>query len=77
MATAKKKAVKKKVAKKKPLTNTKLHAVLGDELMRRYEAKCDGINMTKSEVARELAMAFADGIVTITPPKVSKKKIKA
>ena len=80
MATAKKKVAKNKVAKKKPLTNNKLHAVLGDDLMVKYEAQCAkvGSGMTKSEVARLLAESFANGGIVITPPKVAQKKaIKA
>ena len=81
MATPKKTAVKKQAVKKTPLSNNKLHAVLGDDLMGNYEERCKSIGssgMTKSEVARLLAEAFANGTITITAPKVSQKKaIKA
>lgn len=81
MATAKKKVVKKQAVKKKALSNNKLHAVLGDELMGKYETQCSKVGasgMTKSEVARLLAEAFANGVITITAPKVTQKKaIKA
>lgn len=78
MATTKKRVAKKKVATKTAatkavapkaaLTNTKLHAVLGETLMRKYERRCAKSGMTKSEVARILVEAFANGSITITAP---------
>lgn len=82
MATAKKKVVKKKVVKKKAAPaapalrsqTAKLHVVLGDELMRNFEAKCETIGMSKSEVARTLLESFANSVIKITVPKVSQTK---
>ena len=75
----KKKVVKKAAVKKtvaNTLSNKKLHVVLGDK-MNNFEAKCESIGMTKSEVGRLLAETFIDGTVKIIPAKVNKKTIRA
>ena len=73
----KKKAVKKAATKSAPLSNTKLHVVLGDGMPKYVEA-CATVGMTKSEVGRLLCNAFVDGVIKVTPAKASQKKaIKA
>lgn len=61
-------------AKAKALGNNKLHVVLGDPLMKKYEGQCEAIKMSKSEVGRLLIDAFANGVIKITVPKVSQTK---
>lgn len=68
---------KKKAVKKAPLSNNKLHVVLGDNLMDRYIRSCADLGkdgMSKSEVGRLLIEGFVDGAIKITPPKVTQKK---
>lgn len=68
---------KKQVLKKVPMSNNKLHVVLGDPLMDRYVRSCADLGkdgMSKSEVGRLLIEAFVDGVIKIVPPKVTQKK---
>ena len=75
----KKKVVKKVAAKtpsvdaKAPLTNKKLHVVLGDPLMNKYERKCKKLGMSKSEIGRILIEFFVKNDLEVTPPSVAKK----
>jgi len=69
---------KKKVVKKKPLNNGKLHVVLGVKSLGNYEKACDDIGIGKSGVTRLLTESFVNGAIKITVPKVTQKRaIKA
>lgn len=78
MVTPKKKVVKKKVAAKKTADvkpiNPKLHVVLGDALMVKFDRKCNKLDMKKSDVTRVLIEYFIKNELEVTPPSVTKRK---
>ena len=70
-----KKVTKKKVAVKSNVTplNPKLHVVLGDSTMVKFERKCKKLNMRKSDVTRVLIDFFNNNELEVTPATATRK----
>lgn len=64
------------VSKASTMGNKKLHIVLGDTLMAKFERKCKKLGMSKSEIGRILIEYFVKNDMEVTPPSVTSTKLK-